>query len=291
MKRKKILHLGAAAAITVTGIGAASTMSKTVSATTFNSAIKRVKINYLPGQGLPIYTNYNGGRFMGFRAKAGTIWNVTGTAVDRQGNLWYMVGDNEWIQARYTLDVQKKVKRPVVKKVKRSPLSKIRTKAKKTINRIKKPSAKTIKKNKLIAKKARVKKARQIVNKTLHPSSQAPKVSSIIALAKQQLGKPYVWGAEGPNKFDCSGLVQYVYGKLGVNLPRTTYDQVKVGVTVSMNKLKPGDLLFWGSPTAPYHVAIYIGKNQYVNSATPEQGTILQTISSYYYPTIAKRVL
>ena len=106
------------------------------------------------------------------------------------------------------------------------------------------------------------------------------------------MGKPYVWGATGPDKFDCSGLVQYVYQyAAGINLPRTTYDQVKVGQTVPLDKLQAGDLVFWGSETAPYHVAIYIGNNQYVNSATPDQGTILQNMSSYYYPTIAKRVL
>ena len=74
-------------------------------------------------------------------------------------------------------------------------------------------------------------------------------------------------------------------------MPRTTYDQVKVGQTVPLDKLQAGDMDFWGSETAPYHVAIYIGNNQYVNSATPEQGTIIQTMTSYYNPTIVKRVL
>lgn len=118
------------------------------------------------------------------------------------------------------------------------------------------------------------------------------KAASIVALAKEQVGKPYVWAAAGPDKFDCSGLVQYVYQHAaGINLPRTTYDQVKVGQTVPLNQLQAGDLVFWGSETAPYHVAIYIGNNQYVNAATPEQGTILQNVSSYNEPTIAKRIL
>lgn len=154
-----------------------------------------------------------------------------------------------------------------------------------------------IAKAKAEAKAKKVKKAKQIVNtavkKTKTKSVQASsKAASVVALAKEQVGKPYVWGAEGPDTFDCSGLVQYIYQHAaGVSMPRTTYDQVKVGQTVPLDQLQAGDLVFWGSETAPYHVAIYIGNNQYVNAATPEQGTILQTMSSYYKPTIAKRVL
>lgn len=269
--RHKLFKLGAAAAISVSGINAISAL-KPVSATTYNTAIKRVKIKYLPGKGVRIWTGYNSGRFMGFRAKANTVWNVVKTAVDKQGRLWYMVGDNEWIQARYTVDVTATETQKTQDK--KSKLSQITQKAKKLRN---------------------IRHARKIVNKTVNKKtvSQAPSinVNSIISMAKAQVGKSYVWGATGPNSFDCSGLVQYLYAKAGKVLPRTTYDQVKVGKTVSMNNLKPGDLLFWGSTTAPYHVAIYIGNNQYIDAATPKQGVVLQTISSYYYPSVAKRVL
>ncbi|WP_281681335.1 C40 family peptidase [Lactobacillus gallinarum] len=116
--------------------------------------------------------------------------------------------------------------------------------------------------------------------------------SAVITLASAQLGKAYVWGGNGGNGFDCSGLTSYVYSKAaGVNLGRTTYDQVKQGSTVSMNNLQPGDLLFWGSASAPYHVGIYVGNNQYIHAATPGQGVIKQTLSSYFYPSVAKRVL
>ena len=116
--------------------------------------------------------------------------------------------------------------------------------------------------------------------------------SAVITLVSSQLGKPYVWGANGANSFDCSGLVQYVYSNAaGVKMGRTTYDQVKQGSTVSMSNLQPGDLLFWGSASAPYHVGIYVGNNQYIHAATPGQGVIKQTLSSYFYPSVAKRVL
>ena len=58
-----------------------------------------------------------------------------------------------------------------------------------------------------------------------------------------------------------------------------------------MKKLKKGDLLFWGSATSPYHVGIYVGGNQYVHAATPDQGVLKQSISTYFYPSAAKRVL
>ncbi|GAA3638573.1 C40 family peptidase [Lactobacillus hamsteri] len=300
--KNRLFKIGAAAAITVTGLGAVTSLKKPVAASTFKTAIKRVKINYLPGKGVRIWTNYNAGRFMGFRAKDGTEWNVVKTAVDKSGNLWYMVGDNEWIQARYTVDVDTsqntQATTSTVKKtktVKKSKISNLAKKAKDKVTAVTNTQKKQEKEQaKIEKKKANVKQAKQIVEQTINKntSSQAPdKVNGIVALAKSEIGKPYVWGAVGPDSFDCSGLVQYIYEKYGVNMPRTTYDQVKVGQTVSMDSLQPGDLLFWGSTTAPYHVAIYIGNNQYVNSATPEQGTILQTISSYYYPTIAKRVL
>lgn len=299
----KLFKIGAAAAITVTGLGAVTSLKKPVAASTFKTAIKRIKIKYLPGKGVRIWTNYNAGRFMGFRAKDGTEWNVVKTAVDKSGNLWYMVGDNEWIQARYTVDVDaasqdvQSNNKKSEKKTKSSKISTLAKKAKDKVSSVKITSTQKKQEKaqaKVEKKKANVKQAKKIVEQTINKAaaSQAPdKINGIVNLAKEQVGKPYVWGAVGPDSFDCSGLVQYVYAKYGVNMPRTTYDQVKVGQTVSMDSLQPGDLLFWGSTTAPYHVAIYIGNNQYVNSATPEQGTILQTISSYYYPTVAKRVL
>ena len=85
-------------------------------------------------------------------------------------------------------------------------------------------------------------------------------VQDVLQIAYQQLGKPYVWGATGPNTFDCSGLTSYCYRLgAGVNIGRTTYDQVKIGKLVSVNELKPGDLVF------PYsgHVQLYVG-NGYV---------------------------
>lgn len=291
MSKHKLFKLGAAAALSVTGVSAITSL-KTVRAANF-TAVKRVKISYLPGKSLNIWTNYENGKFMGYRAKDGSVWNVAETAVDSKGSLWYKVGTREWIEARYTVDVSEEepVKTAIKTTKKKSPVANLANKVKQATQK------------KKTTKEDKVKKANQIVNETVKKTTAnkktntssiqaSSKAASIVALAKEQVGKPYVWGATGPDKFDCSGLVQYVYQHAaGINLPRTTYDQVKVGQTVPLDKLQAGDLVFWGSETAPYHVAIYIGNNQYVNSATPDQGTILQNMSSYYYPTIAKRVL
>ena len=288
-----MFKLGAAAALSVTGVSAITSL-KTVRADNF-TAIKRVKISYLPGKSLNIWTNYENGKFMGYRAKDGSVWNVAETAVDSKGSLWYKVGTREWIEARYTVDVNEET--PV------KTAAKTTKKKSAVVNLANKVKQATQKKK--TTKADKVKKANQIVNETVKKTTAKKKTdnkissvqassraAAVVALAKEQVGKPYVWGATGPDKFDCSGLVQYVYQHAaGINLPRTTYDQVKVGQTVPLDQLQAGDLVFWGSETAQYHDAIYIGNNQYVNSATPDQGTILQNMSSYYYPTIAKRVL
>ena len=293
MSKHKLFKLGAAAALSVTGVSAITSL-KTVRAANF-TAIKRVKISYLPGKSLNIWTNYENGKFMGYRAKDGSVWNVAEIAVDSKGSLWYKVGTREWIEARYTVDVNEEepVKTAAKTTKKKSAVVNLANKVKQATQK------------KKTTKADKVKKANQIVNETVKKTTAKKKTdnkissvqassraAAVVALAKEQVGKPYVWGATGPDKFDCSGLVQYVYQHAaGINLPRTTYDQVKVGQTVPLDQLQAGDLVFWGSETAPYHVAIYIGNNQYVNSATPDQGTILQNMSSYYYPTIAKRVL
>ena len=122
--------------------------------------------------------------------------------------------------------------------------------------------------------------------------SKTEKRNAVVKLAKEQVGKSYVYGATGPSAFDCSGLAQYVYKKAAKKtLPRTTYGQVTKGKRVSLSHLKKGDLLFWGSASAPYHVGIYVGDGQYVHAATPSQGVRKQAISAYFYPSAATLVL
>ncbi|MDM7512263.1 C40 family peptidase [Lactobacillus delbrueckii] len=125
-------------------------------------------------------------------------------------------------------------------------------------------------------------------------ASVTTKRNKVVKLAKKQVGKRYVYGATGPNAFDCSGLTSYVYSHaIGKYISRTTYSQVYQGkaVKVSTASLKKGDLLFWGSKSSPYHVGIYVGGGQYVHAATPSQGVRKQYLSSYFWPSTAKRVI
>lgn len=121
-----------------------------------------------------------------------------------------------------------------------------------------------------------------VSNSTTSTNSNMDKA---IELLKQQLGKPYVWGDEGPDSFDCSGLVQYIYkNALGINLPRVSYDQSKVGQAVSREDLQPGDLVFFDTMDKGKvsHVGMYIGNNEFIHAANSKKGVIKSTLTGYY---------
>jgi cell wall-associated NlpC family hydrolase len=104
------------------------------------------------------------------------------------------------------------------------------------------------------------------------------------ALAKDQLGKPYQWGAAGPDKFDCSGLVMYVYDNLGVKLPRVTGEQAYAGVHVDREDLQPGDLVFFrlrGSRID--HVGIYLGHAKFVHAPRKYQPVRTDSLNDSYW--------
>ena len=108
-------------------------------------------------------------------------------------------------------------------------------------------------------------------------------VSVALDFARAQLGKPYVWGATGPDSFDCSGLTQAAYTAAGVRLPRVAQDQWFAGPHVDLGAIQPGDLLFWASDTsAPatiHHVAFYLGGGQIL--AAPHTGDVVKVEPLY----------
>lgn len=115
-----------------------------------------------------------------------------------------------------------------------------------------------------------------------------PVLRSLTTAAAQQLGKPYVFGS-GPdtNSFDCSDLIQWAYKQVGVALPRTTFDQIKVGRSVKGKALQPGDLVF----PSNHHVVMYVGNGKVI--AAPHTGTVVQyqPISKFGRPVDVRRVL
>ena len=120
--------------------------------------------------------------------------------------------------------------------------------------------------------------ANGVVEQPSTPSTN--KVQAVIDLAHKQLGKPYVWGAEGPNSFDCSGLIYYVYkNAASITLPRTSSDQYSAGVAVSRSNLKAGDLIFSSTDGTGNitHVAIYVGDGQMIHA--PRTGKNVEKVS------------
>ncbi|WP_017615802.1 C40 family peptidase [Nocardiopsis salina] len=96
-------------------------------------------------------------------------------------------------------------------------------------------------------------------------------VQAVLDFARDQIGKPYVWGGTGPDGFDCSGLTQAAWSQAGVDLPRTTFDQVNAGTQVSRDEVEPGDLLFFYDASAPSHVGIYSGNGQMIHGSNPSK--------------------
>jgi len=94
-----------------------------------------------------------------------------------------------------------------------------------------------------------------------------------VAFAYAQLGKPYVWGATGPDSYDCSGLVQAAWASVGVSIPRVTYDQWAALPHVSASSIQPGDLLFYEGEG---HVAMYVGDGYIIDA--PQTGLDVERI-------------
>ena len=132
---------------------------------------------------------------------------------------------------------------------------------------------------------------------TGNSTTPSNKVKVVVDLAYAQLGKPYVWGAEGPSSFDCSGLMTYIFKNgAGFNLPRTSREQSKIGTTVSRSNLQPGDLIFSSTDGSGgvNHVGIYVGNGEMIHSPKPGDVVKKTNINTSYWNNAylwAKRVI
>ena len=109
------------------------------------------------------------------------------------------------------------------------------------------------------------------------------KAGKLVKLAQSFVGTPYEWGGTSPNGFDCSGLVQYVYHKMGVDLPRISADQARAGTPVPLSKLQAGDLVAWDNSSrnnGADHIAIYIGAGLIVEAPRPGTSVRVRKLGS-----------
>lgn len=118
-----------------------------------------------------------------------------------------------------------------------------------------------------------------ISSKSLVPGSK----SDLISYAYNFIGKPYVWGAEGPRSFDCSGFTKYVYNAFGVNLPHYTGSQIGEGSSVPRNNLKQGDLIFFNTDGPVSHVGIYVGDGEFIHASSGSGKITVSNLGKSYY--------
>ncbi|MEE9963992.1 MAG: C40 family peptidase [Propionicimonas sp.] len=117
------------------------------------------------------------------------------------------------------------------------------------------------------------------------------RVKKAIAYAVSKVGNSYVWGASGPNSFDCSGLMLAAYRKAGISLPHSSAAQAGRGRAVSKSKLRPGDLVFYAHGGRVYHVAMYIGGGKIVHARQPRYGIQINSLNGYSPVASARRII
>lgn len=132
------------------------------------------------------------------------------------------------------------------------------------------------------------------VSNVVIPSTPAPAPSgngsAIVAEAYKHIGKPYVWGAKGPNTFDCSGFTRYVYLQVtGRDIGGWTVPQEGAGTVIPVSQAQPGDLYFWGSRGSSYHVAIALGGGSYIHAPQPGESVKVSSVA-YFAPSFAVRM-
>ena len=121
----------------------------------------------------------------------------------------------------------------------------------------------------------------------LLPTDTPAAVQAAIRYSVAQLGKPYLWGATGPDAFDCSGLVMMAYRAGGFSIPRTTFQQVLVGTPIyGLGALTPGDLLFSagsdGTATDPGHVGMYLGSGLVIEAPKSGEPVMVTPLAHYW---------
>jgi len=138
-------------------------------------------------------------------------------------------------------------------------------------------------------KQANFKKSNKYsINDIVFSGKNSKKSMNMIKLAKNKLGRRYVWGAVGKrNTFDCSGFTTYVCKKNGINIPRRAISQSKYGKYVSRKNLKPGDLIFFDTSKRRKgyvnHVGIYLGNNKFIHASSAKKKVVITSLNKQFY--------
>lgn len=122
-----------------------------------------------------------------------------------------------------------------------------------------------------------------------YKSSTDYRGEQIVAAAQEHLGKPYVYGGNGPDSFDCSGFTKYMYAQFGHTLNRTATDQLQNGVSVEKDELQAGDLVFFrseGTVKPVSHVGIYVGEGSFIHASTNQYQIRIDKLDSGYFSEI-----
>ncbi|MGH4118808.1 C40 family peptidase [Clostridium sp.] len=150
----------------------------------------------------------------------------------------------------------------------------------------------TLKTDKVIKVPARIvekkkKETEKILSRgeTLSESISTGGRSDLISYAYSLIGRPYVWGAEGPSCFDCSGFTMYIYKEFGVDLPHYTGSQIGQGSSVSRENLKQGDLIFFNTDGKVSHVGIYVENGDFIHASSGSKKVTVSNLSQSYYNT------
>lgn len=107
-------------------------------------------------------------------------------------------------------------------------------------------------------------------------------VNQLISNAYNYIGTQYIYGANGPNAFDCSGFTKYIFSSMGIDIPRTSQTQYQFGLKIDYESLQCGDLVFFNTYTNLGHVGIYIGNGEFIH-ASCSKGVTVSSLSDYYY--------
>ena len=275
-----------------------------------------IRIAYAPTSGTTLWNGYGNKKSdTGKKLTNGSSWKFSEKVIDTNGDAWYQIGGNQWVSGAYakvynaTLSqTSAEVWDPNFAALKVTKASAIYTDS-----NYNKAGKNHVAAGSILQVTSTVLDGNTIWYElsdsgwlpssvvtpisaprpqvSLNGKSKSQMIEDVITAAKQQLGKPYVWNGKGPDNFDCSGLMQYVFRQAsGQNIGSWTVPQEAAGTRVSVSQLQRGDLVFWGTPGASYHVGLYLGDNQYLNALRPGTNVKIDHISTSFAPSFGVRI-